>query len=61
VVDEFRVIPQVIYVPKREIVKLGDRWIIYLPRDMGELWEAIKREGRKVKVYLVVEEPESES
>ena len=33
--------------------------IIYLPVDMNELWEAIKRKGRKVKVYLIVENLEA--
>jgi len=55
VVDNIRVVPDVIFVPRREIVRLGNRWIIYLPVDMNELWETIKREGRKVKVYLIVE------
>jgi len=41
------------------VVRLGNRWIIYLPVDMNELWEAIKGEGRKVKVYLIVENPEA--
>ncbi len=51
------IIPKVIFVPRRELVRLGNRWIIYLPVDMNELWESIKNNGWKVKVYIeVVEE-----
>lgn len=47
------VLPRVIYVPAREVVRLGkDRWIIYLPRDHNELWEEIKRRGIKVRVFV---------
>jgi len=50
------VIPRLIYIPPREVVRLGNRWIIYLPTDMNELWEAIKKQGMKVKVYIEVVE-----
>lgn len=55
--EGIHVVPKVIFVPKREVVRLGNRWIIYLPMDYNEVWEAIKKQGRKVKVYIeVVEE-----
>ena len=52
--EGIHVVPKVIYVPKREVVRLGNRWIIYLPMDMNELWETIKKQGKKVKVYVEV-------
>ena len=48
------VIPKLIYILPREIVRLGNRWIIYLPLDYNEIWEAIKRQGKKVKIYIEV-------
>ena len=55
--EGIHVVPKVIFVPKREVVRLGNRWIIYLPMDYNEVWEAIKKQERKVKVYIeVVEE-----
>ena len=53
-VEGIRVVPKVIFVPKRELVRLGNRWIIYLPTDMNELWEEIKKQGKKVKVYIEI-------
>jgi len=53
--EDINVIPRVIFIPKRELVRLGNRWIIYLPNDMNELWKAIKEQGKKVKLYLIVE------
>ncbi len=58
-VDGIHVIPRVIFVPKREVVRLGNRWIIYLPMDYNEVWEAIKRQKKKVKVYIVVVDEQS--
>lgn len=56
---EHLVIPKVIYLPPREVVRHGkDRWIVYLPREYNDLWEEIKRRGFKVRVYLeVVKQP----
>lgn len=50
------VIPRLIYIPPREVVRLGNRWIIYLPIDYNEVWEAIKKQSMKVKVYIEVVE-----
>ena len=58
-IDSIHVIPHVIFVPKREVVRLGSRWIIYLPKDYNEVWEAIKRQKKKVKVYIVVVDEQS--
>jgi len=55
--EDIQIIPTTIYVGKRELVRLGKRWIIYLPVDYNDIWEKIKTEGRKVKVYLVVTTP----
>jgi hypothetical protein len=53
--EDMHVIPNVIFIPRREVVRLGNRWIIYLPMDYNEVWELIKKRGLKVKAYLIVE------
>jgi len=52
--ESISLIPKIIYVPPREIVRLGKRWIIYLPQEYNEVWEAIKRGGKKVRIYIEV-------
>jgi len=49
-----RIIPEVIIVGEREIVRMGKRWIVYLPIELNDVWETIKRQGRKVRVYIEV-------
>jgi len=49
-----RIIPEVIIVGEREIVRMGKRWIVYLPIELNDVWEAIKKRGRKVRVYIEV-------
>lgn len=49
-----RIIPREIFIPKREVVKLGNRWVIYLPVDMNDLWRTIKEQGKKIRVYIEV-------
>ena len=38
---------------KRKIVKIGDRYLIYLPTNLNEVWEYLHRSGKKVSVFLV--------
>jgi len=52
--ENISLLPKVIYIPPREIVRLGSRWIVYLPQDHNELWEAIKKSGKKVRIYIEV-------
>jgi len=49
-----KIIPQLIIVPEREVVRLGERWIIYLPQQYSALWEELKRQKKKVRVYIEV-------
>ena len=49
-----RIVPNLIVLPKREIVRMGERWIIYLPQDYGVIWEELKKQGKKVRVYIEV-------
>jgi len=51
---DLRIVPKTVYVLPREVVRLGERWIIYLPQGFSRVWEEIKRQGKKVEVYLVV-------
>jgi len=56
-----RYIPKEIFIPKREIVRLGERWIIYLPVDYNMLWEELKHRGKKVRVYIeIIDDEEQE-
>ena len=52
--ESISLVPKIIYVPPREIVRLGKRWIIYLPQEYNEVWETIKRGGKKVRIYIEV-------
>ena len=49
-----KLIPQLIIVPEREVVRLGERWIIYLPQQYSALWEELKRQKKKVRIYIEV-------
>ena len=42
-----------VYLGKRSIINEGDRYKIYLPKGMNDLWHELR--GKKVKVYLVVD------
>ena len=46
--------PKEILIPKREIVRMGQRWILYLPQDYDEIWRVIKEQGKKLRVYIEV-------
>ncbi len=52
--EHIKIIPRVIIVPRREVVKHGNRWIIYLPSDYNEIWDTIKEQGRKVRIYIEI-------
>ncbi len=52
--EDIKIIPPVIVIPRREIVKHGKRWIIYLPQDYAELWDELKKQRKKVRIYIEV-------
>jgi len=53
---DIALVPKVIYVPQREVVRLGKRWIVYLPQDYSEIWETVKSSGKKVRLYVEIVE-----
>jgi len=54
---ELKLIPNLVVIPNREIVKMGrDRFIIYLPKDYNELWREIKKQKKKLRIYIEVVE-----
>jgi hypothetical protein len=58
--SNLKYIPKEIFIPKREIVRMGQRWILYLPQEYDEVWRILKEQGRKVRVYIeVIDEDES--
>ncbi len=52
--SNLKYVPKEIFIPKREIVKMGYRWIIYLPQEYDEVWRILKEQGKKVRVYIEV-------
>jgi len=52
--ENISLLPKIIYIPPREDVRLGNRWIIYLPADYNELWETIKKSRKKVRIYIEI-------
>lgn len=58
--SDLKYIPKEIFIPKREIVRMGQRWILYLPQEYDEVWRILKEQGRKIRVYIeVIDEDES--
>jgi len=49
-----KLIPELIVIPEREVVRLGDRWIVYLPQQYSALWEELKKRKKKVRIYIEV-------
>jgi len=45
---------RLLIIAKRELVKQSNRYIIYLPVDLNDVWEEIKRNNKKVRVYIEV-------
>ena len=35
-------------------MRMGDRWIIYLPQQYLQLWMELKKRKKKVRVYIEV-------
>lgn len=52
--SSIKLILKLIVVPKREIMRMGNRWIMYLPQDYDEIWEELKRQGKKVRIYIEI-------
>jgi len=52
--DSIKIIPPVIMLPRKEVVRMGNRYIIYLPVEYNMLWEELKHRGKKVRVYLEI-------
>ena len=46
-----------IFIGKRGIVRQGrsNRYIIYLPTELNDLWEKLNKEKKKVRVYIEIE------
>ena len=44
----------VVYAGRRSVTREGRKYKVYLPVNLNDLWEELK--GRKVKVYLVVDD-----
>ena len=47
----------VIFIGRRSIVNQSrnNRYIIYLPTELNDLWEFLNKEKKKVKVYIEIE------
>jgi len=51
---KLKIIPELIIIPEREVVKLGERWIIYLPQQYAAVWKELKEKNKKVRVYIEI-------
>jgi len=51
---KIRIIPNIIVIPERTIVRMGHRYIVYLPQDYSVIWDELKRQGKKVRIYIEV-------
>jgi len=50
-----KIIPNTIYIGERSLVRMGEnRWLVYLPVELNDLWEYIKNSGKKVRVYIEI-------
>ena len=47
-------IPRVMYIPPRQVVKLGERYIVYLPASYNEVWREIKERKKRVRLFVEV-------
>ena len=45
--------PRVIYVGRRNVCREGQRYKVYLPMRMNDLWRILHEEKIEVEVYLV--------
>ncbi|MCD6096154.1 MAG: hypothetical protein J7J99_06280 [Thermoprotei archaeon] len=47
-----------IYVGKRKVVVEGNRYKIYLPSQLNELWEELSKVNTKVEVFIRIKNEE---
>ena len=53
--EEFLKNMKIVPAGRRSIVKLGDRYAVYLPMNLNEIWEYLHSKRRRVNVYLIVD------
>jgi len=40
----------------RKIVRMGNRYLVYLTTALNGIWSYLHKQGRKVEVYIVIKE-----
>gem|GEM_PF-1380670 len=55
-----KLIPQNIYIGKRQVTKQGSRFLIYLPQDNEKLWQVLHEKKVKFEVLIIIPESEYE-
>jgi hypothetical protein len=55
---EFKVsvkkVPKEISILKKGVARQGRRYVIYLPTYMNDVWEELRRQGKRVRVHIEV-------
>lgn len=41
---------------RRAIIRSKDRFMVWLPQNLNHVWKYLNREGKKVSVYIVIED-----
>ncbi len=59
----FMLLPRGVPIPvgEREISVEGNKFKIYLPMRLNDLWKTIKVNGEKVDVYIIIKEKEEQA
>ena len=53
--EEFLRNMKVIYGGRKKIIKVGDRYAVFLTSALNKVWEYLRERGLKVNIYIVVE------
>ncbi len=56
----FILLPKGVPIPigEREISVEGNKYKIYLPMRLNDLWKTLKTQGERVEVYIIIKEKE---
>jgi len=47
-------VPKEISILKKGVARQGQRYVIYLPTYMNDVWEELRRQGKGVRVHIEV-------
>ena len=53
--SEFLRLMNVIPGGRRHIVRMGPRYLVYLPQNLNNVWEYLHEQKQRVNIYIVVD------